>query len=517
MTESASSENNTETLNKKLKEAQEAHHTLELHYKQETAALYKLINKLSLACKGQHIELDNKLANLRVQLADNVGIDKLSPLLTNIDQLLNQQITHLQKQLSTTRTTFIASGKRLQQRKGLPPSLRRELRKLLDDDSKKEQSLYGFLPLLQALVELYNKAEIAANESGDSAENKRSFSLELHDDLLSLMTAIDFSDAEKLSFKQLRKRLGEATAANELLACSVELIKLLIQNVHQERRSSESFLNTLNEALSIVHGAVTQSLENASLITEQNRQLNSTLSTGITSLDAEVNAAKDLDLLKVKVRAHLLEITDALSKRDALASEELSLTESLELMQRRINALEKNAQSYRDQLSEQRQKVYLDSLTQLPNRLACDERINIEYQRWQRYGCDLSIAILDLDHFKQINDNYGHSAGDKTLQVVAQLLGKSLRKCDFIGRFGGEEFFAILPESRAELAIKPLNKLRLAISKLPFKFKGQNVNVTVSIGLTSFQSGEDIATVFERADEALYQAKEAGRNQVCIK
>ncbi|TAA43746.1 GGDEF domain-containing protein [Corallincola spongiicola] len=518
MTESAPASANIALVSQKLQQSQQAYQQLEVRYKQEAAALYKLINKLSLACKGQNIELDNKLALLRGHLTENLSIEKANKLLLSIDQLLNSHTSHVEKQLSYTRDQFQTSGKNLQQWRGLPPQLRRDLRSLIDSSGKVEQSVYDFLPHLQKLVELYNHAYDAAG-SGDTAapQQVRKLKREFSDELLALMTEVEFDNEANTRLKQLKQKVGLANDIDELLSYCIELIKLLVESVQQERKSSEAFLNHLNEALSTVYGAVTQTLQNSQLLTEQSREVNSALKTQIEKLGAEVDAANDLDLLKEKVRLHLQEIASALEKRERLAEQEQSLNELLMAMQNRIDTLEEDAKSYRSRLNEQRQQLYLDSLTQLPNRAAFNERLEIEYQRWKRYGGDLSIAVLDLDHFKNINDTYGHIAGDKTLQVIAKLLGKTVRKTDFICRFGGEEFVLILPEQTAESATQPMNKLRIAVSKLPFKFKGQNVTVTVSIGLATFNKGENTETVFERADQALYAAKESGRNQLVIK
>ncbi|GAA5219176.1 diguanylate cyclase [Corallincola platygyrae] len=516
MTSSAQGGANLDLLNRKLKDSHQAYQKLEVRYKQEAATLYKLINKLSRACKGQNIELDNKLAQLRTHLADNLSVEKANSLINGIDQLLNNHTSHIEQKLNLTRDTFVSSGKNLQQWRGLPPQLRRDLRALLDESNKPDQTVYDFLPHLQKLVELYNSAYQAADGSqeGQAVETlKREFT----DELLALTTDIEFDASANEKLKQLKQRIGIAGKANELLAVCIELIKLLIDGIQSERKSSEAFLTQLNDALSTVYSAVAKSLQDSQFITEQSREVNAELKLQIEKLGQEVDEATDLDLLKKSVRTHLAEIADAIARREKLAEKEQTLNELLKGMQSRVNTLEVEAKEYRARLNEQRHKLFLDSLTQLPNRAAFDERLEIEYQRWKRYGGELSIAIMDLDHFKRINDTYGHAAGDKTLQVVAQLLNKTVRKTDFIGRFGGEEFVLILPEQASKNAAAPMNKLRVAVSKLPFKFKGHSVTVTASVGLSTFKKGEDISTVFERADQALYQAKEEGRNKLCIK
>ena len=156
----------------------------------------------------------------------------------------------------------------------------------------------------------------------------------------------------------------------------------------------------------------------------------------------------------------------------------------------------------------------LDPLTGLPNRAAWSEQIEREMQRWQENGGDLAMAILDLDHFKQINDGYGHLAGDKVLKIVAEQLRKRLRGQDFIARFGGEEFVLLLPDTSPADALQVVETMRLAVEACPFHFKGERVVVSTSIGLSAFRPGEVADQVLKRADAALYRAKQRGRNCV---
>ena len=118
------------------------------------------------------------------------------------------------------------------------------------------------------------------------------------------------------------------------------------------------------------------------------------------------------------------------------------------------------------------------------------------------------------DHFKRINDNYGHLAGDKVLKIVADQLRKRLRGQDFIARFGGEEFVVLLPQTSPAVGLKLAETLRAAVEACPFHFKGERVVITTSIGLSAFRSGERGDQVLKRADDALYRAKDQGRNRV---
>jgi diguanylate cyclase len=193
---------------------------------------------------------------------------------------------------------------------------------------------------------------------------------------------------------------------------------------------------------------------------------------------------------------------------------EHALSGRLQTLVERVASMEQEAKGFRDHIEEQRQKALTDPLTGLPNRAAWDERQELEVARWQRYGGELLMAVLDIDFFKRINDNYGHLAGDKVLKIIATELAKRLRKTDFIARFGGEEFVLLIPGTPLEGAQQLLETLRTAIESCPFHFKGERVTITLSAGVSAFAAGERAEQVFERADQALYRAKRSGRNRI---
>lgn len=157
-----------------------------------------------------------------------------------------------------------------------------------------------------------------------------------------------------------------------------------------------------------------------------------------------------------------------------------------------------------------------DGLTRIHNRQYFDDRLAEELSRQQRYQHDLSLMLLDLDHFKNINDNYGHQAGDIVLKEVGQLLLEGIRATDFAARYGGEEFVVILPHISEHQARYLAERLSRKISSKKFNHQGQKFNVTVSVGVASLDSSstESGQEFIRRADQALYQAKALGRNKV---
>ncbi len=156
-----------------------------------------------------------------------------------------------------------------------------------------------------------------------------------------------------------------------------------------------------------------------------------------------------------------------------------------------------------------------DPLTGVFSRRYLDNVLRREYERFQRYGHTLSFVIIDIDHFKKINDTLGHEAGDGALVHTCQIFSSCLRHCDTFGRYGGEEFVLLCPDTDVTLALEVAERLRRTLQEMPFHFNGAHVALSASFGVASLQAGDQVQTLLKRADLALYEAKQQGRNRVC--
>ena len=164
-----------------------------------------------------------------------------------------------------------------------------------------------------------------------------------------------------------------------------------------------------------------------------------------------------------------------------------------------------------------KQLAYLDALTNLPNRRAISEILELEIQKARAVPYPLCIALIDIDRFKNINDTYGHLIGDKILQEVSEVIKNHARSSDFqnfhFGRWGGEEFLYVLPKVALKQAYEISERLRKAVSEHSFH---SNLTVTLSFGVTSFSQEDNLEKIVNRADEALYTSKTNGRNRVSV-
>lgn len=155
----------------------------------------------------------------------------------------------------------------------------------------------------------------------------------------------------------------------------------------------------------------------------------------------------------------------------------------------------------------------IDKLTDIYNRRMIDQFLQVEIEIASRHNEELSLMIIDIDHFKQVNDNYGHLVGDMVLSQLSKIISDNLRNSDIFGRYGGEEFLIICPKTNKDNAFILAEKLRIIVNDFTFDEVGHK---TVSIGISDFQKDDTIESLFKKADEALYEAKNGGRNRVCV-
>jgi diguanylate cyclase (GGDEF)-like protein len=158
--------------------------------------------------------------------------------------------------------------------------------------------------------------------------------------------------------------------------------------------------------------------------------------------------------------------------------------------------------------------AHIDPLTGLPNRRSLMERLQQEWARMVRHGQPFSFIMADIDHFKKVNDTYGHLVGDQLLQEVAKVFTKQCRNIDTPARYGGEEFAIVVPQETAANARSLAERCRRNIEEISILVKGESVHATVSFGIAETTGLTAPETLIEHADEALYAAKVAGRNQV---
>lgn len=244
------------------------------------------------------------------------------------------------------------------------------------------------------------------------------------------------------------------------------------------------------------------------------QELDRHLASEIDALGSHLQEAHDMSALHLEVQSRLGAITHHLKTfREREDARERDWQARSEQMNQRIRELERSAQTMEVSLRQEHQLASTDPLTGIANRLVFEQRMAQACQQVAQGDTETSLLVLDIDRFKQINDRFGHAAGDRALRIVAEQLRAGLRPDDLLARYGGEEFVVVLSGAGAEAGGKIAEGLRTCIEGIGFRGQQQPVRITLSCGLTALRAGDTPDSAFERADRALYRAKHGGRNR----
>lgn len=340
--------------------------------------------------------------------------------------------------------------------------------------------------------------------------------------LLRILENIYVSEQSITLAKKIRDQVARGLNWYEFVAVLEDISAVITSSLGQERSEFQRFLNELNIGLGQVQQYVQFSRELEQEVRDSDSALEQAVRTQVSSIASSVENAADIVALKSAVQHQLHAILSSMDGFKVLKnSQEDASSKQTRMLEERLKGMEEESRELRLHLAQQEQKAMRDALTELPNRAAYDQQIRHETEQRRSSqepggGRELCLIICDVDHFKRINDTYGHLAGDKVLKVLAREISNRVRKSDFVARYGGEEFAIVMTNTSLEDAERLTNKLRQAIEHCPFHFKEKQVQITMSFGVAAYQPGDTSDLVFDRADKALFSAKEQGRNRVCI-
>lgn len=350
----------------------------------------------------------------------------------------------------------------------------------------------------------------------DSESGVATHDVNVNEILLQLLDRLSLPPDLQQKVVVLQTKLEEVVQDEEwpeVLDQIASLIGEVRKKVQAEKKELEKFLAHLTKRLQAIDNSLQGVKEDQKSSYSHSVQLNSLLSEQMLEIRNSVQEASDLDQLKLVVDARLDAITDHMERfRIKEQQREQKASDRVDELTERLSVMEKETVELRNKVVKQRNLAMCDRLTGLPNRAAYDERLDQEYRRWRRFNENLCMVMIDVDHFKNINDNFGHKAGDKVLATIAAVIRDRVRETDFVARYGGEEFVALVTGAKIEDAFKVADKLRASIESCGFHFRGARVPVTISAGIAEFHDNDTPDDVFERADKAMYEAKNNGRN-----
>lgn len=541
MSENTIAEKTISHLKSRLESAINARSELEQDFSAQSALLTNFIGKLSQACKGTDILLDNKLANLRSTLKKSTSFVDLEKEINVISALLKKHSLQNDKNIIKIHEQLATSSAKLQKVKDLPKNEQREIKALIVKAKQSPSSLVQYVPLMSEFIACFENAlrvqssqpsvgllnsnntpvpneaknlEKNVSELTNNAEDQIA-SMKLIGRFTSILDSLIISEKHKADILKIKSALTGTVSNKVLMSKCLTVFDLILEDLKQERISAKVFLSTLSETLSSVQDSVSSTIVDALENNLKNDKINKEITDKLNEVSGEVKDANSLDVIKVDVNEKLKQITKTLKKKTQIEIlQREDLLDKLQSMATKVEQLEQQSENFEKRIKEQQRKSMQDALTKLSNRAAFDEYFAQEIVRYHHKAFDLAITVVDLDNFKRINDTYGHTAGDKTLQVIANTLKSVISEDAFISRYGGEEFVLIFKHIDKATVINKLDVLRKKVENLPFTFKGNRVSITLSMGVTFVTQDDNVHSSFERADTALYQAKHDGKNRV---
>lgn len=471
--------------------------------------LRRIINRLCIAASGRDADLNKELTRLSSAMSRKADVSELAPILVQL-------------------STAIASRDRRPE--SVAPST------ILLTTPSSVRAIAASAPPQRDTTDAPARAPIAVSATHAAATAHANPALSatapaavahatvpaasVHALLVELIERLTMLPDAQTSIESLRAQIRAAATDLELVAVLHRITDMINERqscMQREKDELQKMLQQITQHLEQVAGYINGENAEQQVAVSSGQDFNDKVLGEVQALGASVEQASDLTTLQLKARGSLAAISGHL--REFRAREEMRVSayrERAEGMRQRVDELESQSRALQESLEREQRLALIDTLTGIPNRLSYTERVSQEFKRWHRFKEPFSIAVWDIDHFKAINDSYGHPAGDKVLRIIAQQLAGNVRETDFVARYGGEEFVMVLLGAPVDEAFQLIDTLRKKVSELGFHFDRKRITVTVSCGIASVQADDTAEKVMERADKALYQAKELGRNRCAL-
>lgn len=337
--------------------------------------------------------------------------------------------------------------------------------------------------------------------------------------LLQLIDRLGLEDSATERLDNVRKAILQASD-EAALAAQAEIVACMVNRHHRQLDDQRAAAEALLAQVTLQLGELTRYLDHESTDRHDGKgarqELDRHLTSEIDALGTHLHQARDVSSLHREVQSRLGAIASHLKTfREREDAREREWRLQSERMSQRIGELERSAQSFEARLRQKQQLASIDPLTGIANRLAFEQDIERVCAQVTQGGAEACLLVIDIDHFKKINDRFGHAAGDRALRIVAEQLATRLRADDLLARYGGEEFVVLLPRTDAAAGRAMAENLRACIESVAFRGQKRPVQITLSCGVTVLGKGDTPGDAFDRADRALYRAKHRGRNR-CV-
>ncbi|MEP6620576.1 MAG: diguanylate cyclase [bacterium] len=471
--------------------------------------LRRIVNRLCLAATGRDPELNKELTRLSSAMSRKADVSELAPMLIQLSSAIAAR--DKRPEIASPSTIILTT----------PASQRAIAATRAASGAVVESKVASPSPVANVVAgEASTTTAPSASTPSVAVASAPTSSARIHSLLVELIERLTVLPDAQSTIQPLKAQVHAANSDAELIAVVqrvAELINEQQSRVVRERDELQRMLQQITQHLEQVASYINGEAVEQQVAVDSSQDFNNKLLGEVSELGTNVEQASDLSALQLKARGSLAAISGHL--REFRAREEMRVTayrERAEGMRQRVEELESQSRALQESLEREQRLALIDTLTGIPNRLSFTERVTQEFKRWNRFHEPFSVAVWDIDHFKAINDSYGHPAGDKVLRIIAQQLAGNVRETDFVARYGGEEFVMVLLGAPVDEAFALVDSLRNKVSELGFHFDRKRITVTVSCGIAPVQADDSLEKVMERADKALYQAKEQGRNRCAL-
>ncbi|MEO9275057.1 GGDEF domain-containing protein [Marinomonas sp. 5E14-1] len=497
-------------------------------------ALRKAVSRTSMLAEGNDPELDPVVRHIRHIIAKGANTEEIlgalsnaEPLLIKIDAAQHNRAKQVRSSLQDLIDLLERQDNRL-----VPQNEKKQLEAQIRSHWSSPSKWPELLKAFQALAEqTFNVPIDEASQAKSSffqrllnqkrptvqQANDRELMLQISHALSGLMNNLQLPSHYDEEVALLKKALLKNDNLQRLPELLDEVIHFIMIIIGKTQENLTNYLSQLNKQLASINATVVTSYQSQKSLSESREGLNTKLQLQVEDTSKAVQGANNLDSLKDLINDRLTTISDTMTEyRTGMLEKEKQAAQSITMLKNKVTRMEKDTTSLRSLLQERLAQAMTDSLTDLPNRTAYQDTILPLCKLMQKKQQPLCLAVCDIDHFKRVNDTWGHLAGDKVLRLVPKQIRTVLAKEDLFFRYGGEEFVLVFPNTTSEQAMKRAETIRQAVEKTPFNMQGEPVSISVSIGVAQLAPEEDPESLFSRADKQLYLAKESGRNKVLI-
>lgn len=468
--------------------------------------LRKAISRLAISAAGAHQKLDPLLKNIRQHSrtkdndALNSDLNKLSSLLAQIDDENEADSSDSENPDIQDQILRLILQLRIDNRFQAQLDAFKQSMHCMES----EQCLNQFASLISQFLDHEPSDKTSINEV-----------------LLTLIDKIAFTHGSSKGLTAIKEKLDdhfEVENWHSYLDQIIAEVRVIIQGINEEKVELETLIVDVTRQLNEISNVLTDEHSDSLEGRKETQNLQTLMNKNVINIQSSVEHADDLDGLKTSINSNLESIKQGVNDFVSSDNERFKKSEHRnDALQKQIKLMEQESEQLKLKLTENRQKLMFDTLTGARSRLSYEEILDQEVTRWSRYQEVFSFALLDIDHFKLINDEFGHNAGDKALQIVSRMMSKHIRKTDFLFRIGGEEFVLLLPKTSLAAATPLVEKIRCSVGRTGFHFKKEKVVIKMSGGVTAIVDDDNAESIYERADKALYEAKNGGRDQLVVK